>query len=463
MSHINFLLDRFESSPRHAALVYEDGVTNFGQLRSAIAEQIAWLRISGVTRGDPVVLLGDYSPIAVSILLALIEMGAIIIPLTPAVSDSLGAAVMETAPKWRIDARSKNAIICSIERSSEIPDLYLELDARETPGLVLFTSGSSGRPKAVVHDFAKLLAKFHLRRSVLITLNFLLFDHWGGLNTLLHALSNLCTIVLPVSRTPEAVCALVSKYCIELLPATPSFLNILLISGAYQRHDLSSLKVISYGAEPMPASTLSALQVAFPNVELRQTYGMIELGVLRAKTRSVDSLWVKVGGEGYDLRVVDGILQIKAESAMLGYINAPSPFTPDGYMITGDMVEQDGEWLRILGRKSDLINVGGQKVYPSEVEAVLLEQPSVSDAIVYSGDHPLTGKIVCADVVLMPGTDQKSARSEIIRGCRKKLQPYMIPIKLNFVDGSLQTQRLKRARSQVKQQAQLNNVPPTQI
>ncbi len=155
---------------------------------------------------------------------------------------------------------------------------------------------------------------------------------------------------------------------------------------------MSALRLITYGAEPMPQSTLVGLRVAFPQVELRQTYGLIELGVLRAKSLSSDSLWVKVGGEGYDLRVVDGILQIKADAAMLGYLNAPSPFTDDGYFITGDRVELNGEYLRFLGRESELINVGGQKVFPAEVEGVLLECELVEEAVVYRRETSDYGK-----------------------------------------------------------------------
>lgn len=450
MRNIDFLLARFESAPDKLALVQLDSQLTFGELHHGVTQRLEWLNESGVQGGDAVILLGDYSPQAVSTFLALIEIGCILIPLTPGVYDSLKQCLPEVAPLWHIDATSDNVTIDRMPETAALPALYLELHARRVPGLVMFTSGSSGKPKAVVHDFSKLLEKFRTPRPAMITLNFLLFDHWGGLNTLLHALSNLCLVVFPDRRTPESVCELIVQHRIELLPATPSFLNLLLISGAHLRHDLTSLKIISYGAEPMPASTLAGMRKAFPNVELRQTYGMIELGVLRAKTRAVDSLWVKVGGEGYQLRVVDGILQIKAESAMLGYINAQSPFTPDGYLITGDLVEQDGEWLRILGRQSDIINVGGQKVYPSEVEAVILEQTIVVDAVVYGESHPLTGKIVCADVVLSEGSDVVASRKEIVRWCRQHLQPYMVPMKVRFVSGSLQTQRLKRTRSQQK-------------
>jgi long-chain acyl-CoA synthetase len=203
-------------------------------------------------------------------------------------------------------------------------------------------------------------------------------EHWGGLNTLLGCLSSGTLVVFPISRVPHEICALIERRRIALLPATPTFLNMLILSRAFEAFDLSSLKLITYGAEPMPDSTLRQLHALFPSVELRQTYGMIELGVMRAKSRASSSLWVKLGGEGYKLRIVDGILQIKAESAMLGYLNAPSPFTEDGYLITGDMVEEDGEYLRILGRNSDLINVGGQKVYPAEVETFSWKCPMFS-------------------------------------------------------------------------------------
>ena len=107
------------------------------------------------------------------------------------------------------------------------------------------------------------------------------------------------------------------KFRAELLPVTPTFLNLLLLSGAHKRRDLSSLKVISYGAESMPEGTLQRLARLFPNVRLQQTYGLIELGALRTKSKSSDSLWVRVGGEGYQTRVVDGMLQIKSRSAAM--------------------------------------------------------------------------------------------------------------------------------------------------
>jgi long-chain acyl-CoA synthetase len=421
---------------------------SYGQLEAAIRQQIEWLEVQGVQPGSPVILRGDYSPLAVSMLLALIERCCIVIPLTPEAFDSLYDSQSEVAPAWIVDVLGDTPEIEQLQ-SNNIPELYKIVMERRVPGLVLFTSGSSGKPKAVVHDFSKLLEKFHVVRPAMITLNFLLFDHWGGLNTLLHCLSNLCLIVVPERRTPEHVCELIDAYDIELLPTTPSFLNMLLISRAYSGHNLSSLKLITYGAEPMPETTLRNLRKVFPGIELRQTYGMIELGVLRAKSRSPDSLWLKLGGAGYNVRVVDNILQIRADAAMLGYINSDSPFTDDGFLITGDLVETDGDWIRILGRQSDIINVGGQKVYPAEVETVILDCPEVADAVVYGESNVILGKIVCANVILHEGADEALTRRSIRQLCGERLQAYMAPVKIKFVTEIAQSHRLKRVRSKL--------------
>ena len=448
VSHIKFLLDRFAAKPNETAVVLRGDSISYGTLITEVVDQSKWLISNNIQPGEAVILRGDYSPLAISMLLALIERGCILIPLTPDAFNSLQDSFDDVSPSWIVDVTGNAPTLQPLEISN-IPSLYQIIRKRNVPGLVLFTSGSSGRPKAVVHDFSKLLEKFHLVRPAMITLNFLLFDHWGGLNTLLHCLSNLCLIVVPEKRTPDHVCELVEKFKIELLPTTPSFLNMLLISKAYIGRNLDSLKLITYGAEPMSESTLKGARKIFLNVEFRQTYGMIELGVMRTKSRSPDSLWVKLGGEGYTTRVVDGLLQIRADSAMLGYLNADSPFTDDGYLITGDLVETDGDWVRILGRQSDIINVGGQKVYPAEVEAILLECPGVADAVVYGESNPILGKVVCANLILDLNAEESVVRKELRLLCKEKMQAYMAPVKIKFVDEIAQTSRLKRARAKI--------------
>lgn len=98
-----------------------------------------------------------------------------------------------------------------------------------------------------------------------------------------------------------------------------TFLNLLLLTDYYKQYDLSSLKIISYGTEVMPEITLKKLRAAFPNAQLKQTYGLSELGILGTKSKETDSLWMKVGGEGFETKVIENILYIRSASAMLGY------------------------------------------------------------------------------------------------------------------------------------------------
>ncbi|MEJ7826548.1 MAG: fatty acid--CoA ligase family protein [Segetibacter sp.] len=325
-------------------------------------------------------------------------------------------------------------------------EFYPELFAEKVPGLVLFTSGSSGKPKAAVHDLFKLLKKFNKKRRTFITVNFLLFDHWGGLNTMFHILANGGLLVLLEDRSPDYICELIDKYQVELLPTSPTFLNMLMISRAYKRWSLQSLKLITYGAEPMPETLLHMVNKIFPNVQLQQTYGLIELGVLSSKSESNQSLWVKIGGDGYTVRVNDGLLEIKSDSAMLGYINAPSPYTEDGWFKTGDAVEIKGDYFRILGRKSELINVGGEKVFPQEVENVILELDEITDVVVYGEKNPLTGSIVCAKV----SADKHLSKAEIIKlikkHCRSKLASFKVPVKISVEASGFENARFKKER-----------------
>jgi len=442
----DFILERLSAHPDRSAFFWRGQPYTGAWLVRQIERDIEYLSGEGVAPGSVVILEGDYSPRNVSLLLALIQQKTIFAPLLPSTLAKTPSLADLVNPGFHITSPADGEPVIRAQAPIEAHALIRTLRERGGPGLILFTSGSTGQPKGVVHDFARLLTKFHKQRPAMRTLNFLLFDHWGGLNTLLHCLSNLSSVVLPETRTPEHICQLLEQHQVELLPASPTFLNLLLLSKSYEGRDLSALRLITYGSEPMPSSTLAALRAVFPNVELRQTYGLIELGVLRAKSMSSDSLWVKVGGEGYDLRVVDGILHIKADSAMLGYLNAPSPFTDDGYFITGDRVELNGDYMRFLGRDSELINVGGQKVFPAEVEAVLLACEVVADAVVYGQPNPITGKIVCADVQLRGTHEEAEARRTIRRFCAQRLEPFKVPVKIRFVEGGLASDRMKRLR-----------------
>lgn len=443
---VDFLLERFGQNESKGAIVWRDRVYSCGWLLAAIRGSQDRLESQSVAPGSVVALEADFSPNAVALLLALIERGSIIVPLT----DSVEAKKPEFREIAQVEARvtvgpdDSVQIVPTAKQADH--ELLRRLKERRHPGLVLFSSGSTGKSKAALHDFALLLEKFRLPRHSQRILTFLLFDHIGGVNTLLYTLSNAGCVVTVQDRSPDAVCAAIEKYRAEVLPASPTFLNLLLLSGAHVGRDLSSLRLVTYGTEVMPESTLRRFHAAFPNVRLLQTYGLSEVGILRSKSKSSDSLWVKVGGEGFETRVAEGMLEIQAQSAMLGYLNAPSPFTEDGWFKTGDAVEVDGEYIRILGRKSEIINVGGEKVYPAEVESVLQQMEGVAEAAVSAEASPLTGQMVVARVKLEAAESLGDFRRRMRAFCRDKLAAYKVPQKVVLVDESLHSQRFKKMR-----------------
>jgi acyl-coenzyme A synthetase/AMP-(fatty) acid ligase len=445
---IDFLLERFAEDPRREAVVWRNRVFDYGWLLHRIGYWHSQVeaRVSG--RQRVVILEGDYSPNALAVMLALVQHGSIVVPLTEQsrARREEYAEIVEGEYLLSVSADDEVAFR-RLERDAAHP-LYDRLREVGHPALVLFSSGSTGRAKAAVHDLARLLEKYKTRRRNLRTLTFLPYDHIGGVDTLLYSLSNASCMVTVPDRSPDTVCAVVQDHAVEVLPVSPSFLNLLILSQAYERHDLSSVKVITYGAEVMPESTLRRCHELFPGVELLQKFGTTEVGTLRSKSRASDSTWVKIGGEGYQVRVVEGILQIKARAAILGYLNAPDPFTEDGWLITGDLVEEDGEYMRILGRQTDVINVGGEKVNPAEVESVIHELDVVHEVVVYGEQNAIMGNIVCAKVSLVGPADHRAAIKQIKTHCRGRLEPYKVPVRITIVDEKLHTDRAKKARPQ---------------
>lgn len=443
---INFLLDVFKENENNDAIIWKGNTGNYNALLQKIEYSRELINTHQIKSGTVVAVIGDFSHSSISLLLALIEKSCIIVPLTIGTTRNVDELLNIAQAEFIFRIDEADFVTGEILSQKAENEYYKTIRERQHPGLVLFTSGTSGQPKAAVHDFVALLEKFKTRRKALRTLNFLLFDHWGGLNTMFHILSNGGVVIATRDRNPENICKLIEQHKIELLPASPTFLNLLLLSGAYENYNLDSLKIISYGTEPMPETTLKRLKSVFPEVKLLQTYGLIELGVMRSKSEKDDSLWVKVGGEGYQTRIIDGILQIKAESAMLGYLNAPSPFTEDGWFITGDEVLQKGDYIQILGRKSEMINVGGEKVYPQEVENIIIEMDNVAEVTVFSEKNPIMGNLVCAKIRLLKDENKKEFIARLKNYCRPKMQSFKIPARIIIDTEEQFNDRFKKRR-----------------
>ncbi len=450
MGIVEVIQARFEGASDSPAIIAAGGGCSFGELGAAVLRWTGKLEAEGIGPGSVVGLEGDFSPTSIALFLALAGGGAIVVPHERGRTDlDERENVAQVEVRCRVDVEDGVGFEPTGRSASHA--LYEQLRRRRHPGLVQFTSGTSGEPKAALHDSSALLEKFRRRRPALRTLAFLLFDHLGGINTMLHTLSNGAALVtVGRDRSPEGVCRAIEDQRVELLPTTPTFLNLLLLSGAHRRHDLGSLRRISYGAEPMPEATLARLHAAFPGVRLQQTYGMVELGAMRTKSRGDGSLWVKVGGEGFETRVVDGRLEVRARSLLLGYLNAPTPVDAEGWFATGDMVERDGEYLRFLGRDTDLINVGGEKVHPTEVECVIESMDGVAEAIVHGEPNALVGEVVCARVWSSDhDEDGDDLARRVKRHCGERLPRFKVPVKVDVRKDRPTERGVKKSRRRV--------------
>ena len=444
---MDWLIDRFQTKPERLAFIHEGREVTYGQVVASIDHFYRRVQDAGIGAGDTVVVLGDYSPEVFCVLMALARCSCIVIPLTrqSVVEESVALAVSGCDWYVTFDATGRDATI--EHRGLATDNLMLkEFRHRGAPGIVLFSSGSTGKPKGILHDLNRVAEKFRKQRAPVVAIPFLMIDHFGGINTLLAITSSLGTMVTVADRSVAHICAAIEKYRVELLPATPSFLTLMMASNAPTTYDLSSLRRITYGTEVMPQSTLDRVRARFPGVDLLQTYGLSEVGVLRSQSREDGSLWVRVGGEGFQTKVVDGVLWIKSDYAMVGYLNAPSEFDAQGWFNTHDQVEVDGEYFRILGRVTDLINVAGQKVYPAEVESVILEVDNVLDVAVFGERHNLLGNVVVAKIVLREPEPVESVKKRVRMACLRQLAPFKVPAKVVLAEGALHTARQKKIR-----------------
>lgn len=446
--HLDFLLDVFRKNYEKDAIVWKDTIYSYGWLLDRIDHWRKIIDTENIKAGIVTVLEADFSPNSVALFLVLIESGCILIPLTKSV-ETKKAEFIEIAQgeiSLAIDENDDVHIHIRKLPYSANYALYQKLKEINHPGLVLFSSGSTGKSKAAVHDLKGILEKFKVPRKSLRTITFLLYDHIGGINTMFYALSNAGCIVTVQDRSPNSVLGAVEMYRVELLPTSPTFINMILLSEAYKRYNMKSLKTVSYGTEPMPESTLKRFHELFPQINLLQTYGLSEIGILRSKSKSSDSLWVKIGGEDFETRIVDGVLQIKAKSAMLGYLNAPSPFTKDGWFNTEDHVEVDGDYIKILGRKSEIINVGGEKVYPAEIESVIQIMDGVEEVAVSPEANSFMGQIIKARVKLNTSETVSEFRKRMGQFCKDKLPEYKIPQKVVIASEDMHGDRFKKMR-----------------
>ena len=447
MDAVEVVFERMKSYAERDALFWRGNFVRYSEFLGMVDRWTDRLTGHTITAGTVCSFIGDYSPETVALIFALIRQQAILVPFTYAIEHEMPplAEIAGVQACYRFDTQDN----WTLETYPDRPQNALVASFRDhnSPGLIVFTSGSTGEPKGILHDVERVMRKFAAERDGWRTVLFLMMDHFGGFNTLLSVFAYGGTAICVDQRTPEAVCRAIEQAGATLLPTTPTFLNLLIASGSYRDFDLSSVRLITYGTELMSETTLRKVQSIFSDAQLKQTYGLSELGVLRSRSESDSSVWVRVGGEGFEIKIVDGTLWVRSEANMIGYLNAPNPFDEEGWMSTGDRVEVREDYIRFLGRQSEMINVGGQKVFPIEVENVLLQDENVLEATVYGAKHPLMGHVLHARVTLAHAEESQAVAERLRKLCLAHLARYKVPVKLEFVTGDDQRNtRFKKIR-----------------
>ena len=396
-------------------------------------------------------IISDYSFYSISIFLSLLNKNCIIVPITSDIVQEQNLRIKESNSEIVINFDSSNSLI--IQESENIlkgsHKLISNLKSENKSGLILFSSGSTGKPKAMLQNLENLcLAHKHKRPKSLTMMVFLMFDHIGGINSLLGSLMMGAAMVVPLNRDPLHVAALIEKYNVRVLPASPTFLNLLLISNSHNIYDLSSLRMITYGTEPMPESLLLKLRNIFKRTKFLQTFGTSETGIAQMKSKSSESTLMKFDDPNLEYKIINGNLFLRSNTQISGYLNASmESFDSEGWFNSGDLAEEvDDGFIKIIGRSKEMINVGGEKVIPIEIEALLLKMEEVDDCMVYGLANPIMGQSVNAEIVFNKDLSNREARKLVNSFCKYKIESYKIPSSIKVVDKINFSSRFKKMR-----------------
>ena len=445
---MNWIIDKIAEGGDKTAVIFNEHEYSYNELHSRILNDYEEVKKS-FKPGNVVAIISDYSFEAISLFFALHENKNIIVPITTKVEAEIEERIKEAGCNEVVHINDRKWSFDETNNAAEPHALIKKLQDGGKSGLILFSSGSTGKPKAMIHDLSNLIDTYQGKRAKrFVFLIFLMFDHIGGLNTLFNCLAMNVTMVFPDSREPEHVAHLVERFGVNVLPASPTFLNLILISEANLHHDMSSLRMITYGTEPMPESLLVKLKEAFPSVKFLQTFGTSETGISTTSSYSSTSTFLKIDDPNTEYKVIDGELWLRSKTQIMGYLNSSMErFTDDGWFRTGDMVEEKDGYIKIVGRNTEMINVGGEKVLPSEVESVLFQMPDVEDCTVYGESNPITGQMVVAKVLYKDKDIKLSElKKRVVAFCEDKLARYKVPAKVLKMTEAEFTDRFKKKR-----------------
>jgi acyl-coenzyme A synthetase/AMP-(fatty) acid ligase len=387
--------------------------------------------------------------------LALLELDGVarrVVLCTPELTDAdLGNVARTAAADALLVSESRSAAAANLPRQIRLlPEprtTSVQRRASEHTEWVLLTSGTTAEPRLVVHTLASLAGSWPRTgagRRVWST--FYDIRRYGGLQIYLRALLGGASLVL--SDAAEPVAAFLARAAaagVTHISGTPSHWRRALMSGAAERLHPEYVRL---SGEVADQALLDRLGEVYPRATVAHAFASTEAGLafeVSDGQAGFPAAFIEEAGRagaGIDLAVIDGTLRIRSAHIALRYLGSePSTLTDaDGFIDTGDLVERVGERYYFRGRRGGVINVGGLKVYPEEVEAVLNAHPRVLSSQVYGRRNSITGALVVADIVLaehIVGTgdagEAERVKRELLSVCRASLAPHKVPALLHVV------------------------------
>jgi long-chain acyl-CoA synthetase len=431
------LADAARRRPDHPALVWDGGALSWRDLEARAAGQARRRAGEKVGAGDVVALLLPNTWGLAAALWGGLALGATVVPLNPLLAADERARILgHLGPRAVVDT-------APAEETAET----LPIAPAVAPGIILYTSGSTGQPKGAVLSHAALAAANGSWAGPVMGLTaadrvlaVLPLAHSFGLNgALLAPLLAGVTVVLQERFTPEDTLRALARHRATVFPGVATMFARILESPALEGADLSSLRLAVSGAAPCPWALASEWRRR-TGVRIVRGYGMTELFrpisfLAEEATDRPDSIGRAV--PGVELRVVEDELWIRSPAAMDAYLHAPEEtaavLAGDGWFRTGDLatISDDG-FVSIVGRKRELILRGGYSVVPGEVEQALLGHPAVAEAAVIGVAHPELGEEVAAFVTLRAGA--RVEPEDLIAFCRERLAGYKYPRRVTVVE-----------------------------
>ncbi len=467
--------ENVEKFGEYVCLAFEGReLTNLDQWRAANRLASA-LRRRGVGPGDRVVVMLPNCPEVLQAYAAILRLGAVIVPviflLRPEevrhILADAGARTVITTPDlaekiagWTGDAivvgsdgRAGNSYEVLVARED---DYFITVDRADTDlAVILYTSGTTGRPKGVALSHENLITNtrsmaslYELDRTewALIALP---LSHAYGLTVMNAGLVLGTRAVLLRWFNPELVLEAIRRHRVQLMSGVPTMYTYLLHYPGADRFDTSTMRVWGSGAAPLPVEIVEPFERKFGG-RLLEGYGLTEATTVVSAHRVTGVRKLGSVGQpvpGVEVRILDdddrdlptgevGEICVRGQNVMVGYYRMPEETAQairNGWLHTGDMGRLDADgYLYVVERKKDLIIRGGFNIYPRDVEEVLYAHPKIAEAAVVGRPDPLMGEEVVAFVVLRPGAQAESP--EIIAFCQEHLAKYKCPKQIRFVE-----------------------------